>query len=111
MDNQTWIIEKGHLVIEKMVRLGSDGLTDWEHLVYSLWVTDYGMCNAGDLDTATDVYENWKSVGMQAAERLGLPVTCSAFSMSTDELQVRYFELFDEMCDEIRKAEPASTKM
>ena len=54
-DNETWIIEAGDAVIQKEARLGIGRLTPWEALVYCVWVADYGMRNAGDLDTAEDL--------------------------------------------------------
>jgi hypothetical protein len=59
MDNETWIVEEGDRISQKKARLGFDRLTDWERLVYSLWVADYGMRNAGDLSTARDVYADF----------------------------------------------------
>ena len=59
--SETWVIEAGDRVIQKKARVGFDRLTDWERLVYSLWVADYGMRNAGDLDTAKDVFPEFQS--------------------------------------------------
>ena len=54
MENDSWIVEVGGDVAEKKARLGFTKLTTWERLVYALWVADYGMRNAGDLDAASD---------------------------------------------------------
>jgi len=40
MNNETWVIEVGDRLIHKKARLGFDSLTDWERLVYALWVAD-----------------------------------------------------------------------
>jgi len=106
MDNETWVIEEGDRVIQKKARLGFDSLTEWERLVYSLWVADYGMRNAGDLDAARDVYADFQSVALPAASMLSLPATRGAFSLTSDVLQERYFDLFDAVCGEVRSAEP-----
>ena len=63
MDNETWLLERGGEVIEKMASSGEGSLNAREKLVYCLWVADYGMRNAGDLDTAGDVYEKFLSEG------------------------------------------------
>jgi uncharacterized protein YegJ (DUF2314 family) len=106
MDNETWVVEEGDRIIQKKARLGFDRLTDWERLVYSLWVADYGMRNAGDLGTARDVYADFQSVALHAAKALSLPTTCGAFVLAPDTLQERYFDLFEAVCTEIRRAEP-----
>ena len=53
MDNETWVIEEGDRIIQKKAHFGNNSLTEWESLVYSLWVADSGMRNAGDLDNAS----------------------------------------------------------
>jgi hypothetical protein len=106
MDNETWIIEEGDRVIEKKTRPGFDRLKTWERLVYSLWVADYGMRNAGDLDTARDLYADFQSVAFHAADALSLRIRRTAFALAPDALVERYFDLFEAVCDEIRSAEP-----
>ena len=108
MDNETWVIEAGDCVIQKKARLGFDRLTDWEQLVYSLWAADYGMRNAGDLDTARDVNADFQAVALRAADVLSLPATRSAFALAPDALQERYFDLFEAVCGEVRSAEPGA---
>ena len=102
MDNETSIIEEGDRIIQKKASQGFDCLTDWERLVYSLWVADYGMRNAGDLDTATNVYAEWRSVAIRAAEALALPAKRAAFSLAPNVLEEHYFDLFDSVCGEVR---------
>lgn len=106
MDNKTWVVEEGDRIIQKKVRVGIDRLTDWERLVYSLWVADYGMRNAGDLGTARDTYADFQSVALLSATKLSLPTTCGAFVLEPDALQERYFDLFDSVCYKIRSAKP-----
>ena len=55
-DNETWIVERGALVIEKKADTGVTSLCVWERLVYCLWVADYMMRNAGGFANATDLY-------------------------------------------------------
>lgn len=108
MDSESWVIEAGDRVIQKKARVGFDRLTDWERLVYSLWVADYGMRNAGDLDTARDVFPEFQSVGLRAAESLALPVTREAFALAPRALAERYFDLFEAVCSEVQDAEPGA---
>jgi hypothetical protein len=104
-DNETWIIEEGDRIIRKKTGCGLESLTSWERLVYSLWVADYGMRNAGDLDTARNVHDDFQSIALQAAKELSLPLTSEAFSMEPDDLENEYFDRFDAICDEIKSAE------
>ncbi len=106
MDNEAWVVEEGGRIVHKKTRVGIDRLTDWERLVYSLWVADYGMRNAGDLGTARDVYADFQSVALHSATKLSLPTTSNAFMLDQNTLQERYFDLFDAACAEIRSAEP-----
>ena len=108
MDNETWVIEEGDRVIRKRAGLGVDRLMTWERLVFALWVADYGMRNAGDLDTARDVYPDFQSAALRAARTLSLPVTCDAFALAPKVLKERCFDLFEKVCDEIRRAEPGT---
>ena len=104
VDNETWIIKAGDRVIRKKARVGLHGLTSWERLVYSLWVADYGMRNAGDLDTARDVFSDFQSVALHAAGELSLPAARDALALASPVLQERYFDLFEAICNEIRSA-------
>lgn len=109
MDNETWLVEEGGRIIHQKAASGLDRLTIWERLVYSLWVADYGMRNAGALDAARDVYADFQSVALQSATELSLPFTCGMFSLDCNVLQSRYFDLFDAVCTEIRNARPHFT--
>ena len=104
MDNETWLIEEGDRVIRKAV-LGFDQLTSWERLVYAVWVADYGMRNAGSLEAATDVCADFQRIALQASEALSLTKTRKAFSMTLVALEKNYFDEFEAICEEIRKAE------
>jgi hypothetical protein len=105
-DNETWVIEAGDKVIQKKATMGAASLAPWEMLVYCLWVADHGMRNAGDLKTAADVYADFQSDARRIAEALSLRVSLAAFSLTQGELEQAYFDRFESLCDEIRRAEP-----
>jgi hypothetical protein len=105
-ENETWLIEIGDAVIRKEARSGATTLLPWEKLVYCLWVADYGMRNAGDLDTAADVYSPFQSEGTRLATDLSLPRTREAFSLTKHDLENQYFDRFEEICKEIKAARP-----
>lgn len=102
--NESWIIETGDRVIQKKARRGAKKLTKWERLVYCLWVADYGMRNAGDLDTAADVYDEFHSEARRLSTELSLPLTQAAFSLSKGKLEREYFNRFELICEEIKQA-------
>jgi hypothetical protein len=112
MDSETWLLEEGDRVIRKM--LGAtpatdlERLTPWEQLVYCLWVADYGMRNAGDLETARDVFADFAEVAVRNAEALSLALTREVFSMESTALEREYLERFEAMCEEIRRARAAT---
>ena len=102
-DNESWIIEAGDAVIQKKASAGVESLSVVERLIYCLWVADYGMRNAGDLDTASDVYADFQTDGARLAGELGLKVTQRAFALPTAQLQRSFLASFEKMCDEIRQ--------
>lgn len=107
-ENQSWIVNKGDEVISKRARSGSAALDAWEQLVYCLWVADYMMCNAGDFANAEDMYPTFQRDAANLAQRLGLNATHEAFSLPQQELEKQYFDRFDQICEEIKNAEPTT---
>lgn len=104
-DNETWLIEEGDRIIQKKAHGGLESLTTWESLVYSLWVADYGMRNAGDLETAKAVDADFQSRALRTAKELSLTLTQGAFALERAALEREYFHRFDAICEEIRCAE------
>ena len=102
LDLETWILGAGDAVLAKKQREG--GLSPLDELVHCLWVADYGMRNAGDLETANDVREGFQATARASAAELGLPQSLAAFSLSQDELERRYFDLLEGVCRELQVA-------
>ena len=107
IENETWIIEAGDAIIQKRAEQGDGALTPLEQL-HCLWVADYGMRNAGDLITARDVYPAFRDEAARLSRELALPLTHSAFGLHRSDLEQCYFELFDQICNEIRAADASS---
>ena len=103
-ENETWIIDAGDNVIQKKATDGISSLSPHERLTYCLWVADYGMRNAGDLDTACDLYPDFQQTAAQLARELSLPFTAESFSLAQAALQEQYFQRFDRLCDELKNA-------
>lgn len=106
--NQTWVVETGDRVIQKKANAGVSSLSDWERLVYCVWVADYMMRNAGGFADAEDMYPTFRTDAAQLAARLGLAVTGDTFSLSERKLRKEYFARFERVVDEIRNAEPSA---
>jgi len=101
LELETWIVEVGGDVIEKEAAHGRAALTPLEKLIYCVWVADYGMRNAGDLLTASDVYSQFQEQAASLALELGMPRTHAAFALPTTDLEGRYFDLLSGVVDEI----------
>jgi hypothetical protein len=67
------------------------------------------MRNAGDLDTAADLYPEFQLDAQRLAKQLSLRLTSEAFCLSRAEMKRVYFDRFESICDEIRQAEPGRT--
>ena len=91
-------------MVEKRARGGDASLSAWERLVYCLWVADYMMRNAGDFANAVDLHPKFRSEARDLSRKLSLALTYEAFSLPEADLQREYFERFDAMCNEIRRA-------
>lgn len=103
-ENESWIIEAGDRVIEKKARLGASQLTDWEQLVYCVWVADYMMRNAGDFANAGDLMPTFQQDGARLAASLALPATSETFALPQERLQAEYLARFEAVCGELRHA-------
>jgi hypothetical protein len=90
-ENESWIVDRGALVIEKKAQSGGDSLNEWERLVYCLWVTDYMMRNAGDFANAQVVYPDFQSDAKRFAKQLSLRATCEGILALPKEAPARIF--------------------
>jgi len=102
MDNETWIIEVGDAVIRKMVAHGAGVLSPVERLLHCLWVADYSIRNAGDLDAAVDLYSPFQTEAANIAQSLSLSTTHQAFSLPAKTLEREFLDRFDAVCAEIQ---------
>lgn len=103
-DNETWLLDEGARVIERKAVAGYSSLTPRQRLIYCLWSADYGMRNAGDIQTAADLHPTFMEDGRSAAQELGFPQSTAFFSLSAECLEQLYFGLFDGVVVEIRVA-------
>jgi len=101
-DYATWLLDEGDRIVEQKAIEGYSSLTTRGRLIYCLWAADYGMRNAGDLTTAADLHPTFLADGQSAAHELGLPQAMAAFSLTPEELERQYFDLFDNVVAEIK---------
>jgi hypothetical protein len=101
---ENWLIETGDDIIHKKAATGWQNLSDAEKLTYCLWVLDYGMRNAGDVQTAADVFPEFQSEGETSARRLGLSDVAALFGDVNSLSQQSYFDAFDETCRSVSGA-------
>jgi len=108
LENETWVVERGGEVVEKMADPARHPLSDVERLIYCLWAADYGMRNAGDLEAAEDIHPGFHAEGASLARSLGLPKTSSLFSLTPLELEKNYFDRLTDVRLEIQRADVPS---
>jgi hypothetical protein len=108
LENETWVVERGGEVIEKMADACRQPLTDVERLIYCLWVADYAMRNAGDLEAAEELYPEFHAEGATFARLLDLAKASRLFSFTKLEFEESYFELLTGVRLEIQQADALS---
>jgi len=109
-ENQSWLVKRGGDVVKKMAAGGVASLNDWERLLYCVWVTDYMLRNAGDFANAPVMYPDFQKDAARFAKTLGLKLTFELFSLSQLKLQRDYFDRFEAICDEIKRAESGTIR-
>jgi hypothetical protein len=108
-ENEGWIVHRGGEVSEKKAKSGLESLNSWERLAYCVYITDYMMRNAGDFANAAVMYPDFQKDGKRFAKELSLPATSEAFSLSERKLQREYFDRFEAICNELKKADPGAS--
>ena len=104
-DNATWLLEAGDKVILRQSAY-QEPLTAWEQLVFCLWVADYGMRNAGDLQTASDFHPTFNAEGEHRARQLNAKEAEALYSLPQSEMEKHYFARFEAVCTEPRTISP-----
>lgn len=104
MDNETWLLDTAHDLLEREATEGEIARSPIEQLLYHLWFTDYCMRNAGDLANATETNPTFLTDARAAAETLDLAHALAAFSLPAMTLEQQYFERFDDLVSELRTA-------
>lgn len=103
MDNETWILEKGDEIIELMTSNGYEALSSKQKLTYSFWVLDYSIRNAGDVETAYDLFPEFNIDGLRYAQELNLEKTIEYFSKKVEGVTSSFYDYFELICEELKK--------
>lgn len=104
-ENESWLVEAGGDMVEKKAKVGVQGLSESERLLYCLWVIDYCMRNAGDLVQVDLLHKNCVGEAKQLSERLSLSAAANAFALSIPELEAQYELRFEAVCNEVKRAQ------
>ncbi|MFT5823748.1 MAG: hypothetical protein ACI8ZM_005011, partial [Crocinitomix sp.] len=102
IDNETWIIDYGDEVIIKKSSIGVDKLSSKDRLVYCLWVADYSMRNAGDLESAYAMHPKCLEEGLGLAKVMDLKKSIELFQKDKVEFEKHFFNLFNNVCNELK---------
>jgi hypothetical protein len=102
MNNEDWLLKVSEAIIRKKIDAGVASLSPHEHLTYCVWVADYGMRNAGDLEVCDDLYSGFQEIARRIAKELSMNASLEAFSLSKQGLCREYFTRFEAICDELR---------
>lgn len=106
VDLETWIIETGDSVIQKLNDAGASSLTAIERAIYWMWSIDYAVRNSGSFGPLQNI-ESTAIHDLHAfATNTGLPKLASWLESAADEPTFceSYYEQFEKPCFELREA-------
>ncbi len=105
-DLETWIIEAGDSVIQKLNDEGPSSLSPTERAIYWMWSIDYAVRNSGSFGPLQDM-ESTAIHDLHAfATNTGLHKLASWLESAADELAFceSYYKQFEKPCYELREA-------
>jgi hypothetical protein len=101
VDLESWIIETGDIVIQKMDEEGTSSLTSTEQAIYWMWSIDYAVRNSGSFGPLQDM-ESTAIHDLHAfATKLASWLESAADEPTFCE---SYYEQFEKPCCELREA-------
>jgi hypothetical protein len=104
LDLETWLIDTGDVVIQKLHSEGAGSLTPTEWGIYWMWTIDYAVRNSGSFGPLEDM-ESTAIEDLRAfSQRTGLQTLTAWLNTAADESTFcqSYLEHFDEACSELR---------
>jgi hypothetical protein len=104
LDLETWLIDTGAVVLQKLNDQGAGSLGPAESSVYWMWWIDYSVRNSGSFGPLQDMKSTAISDLLAFSQHAGLPKLTIWLSSAADESAFcrSYLEHFDEACSELR---------
>lgn len=100
--NEQWLNGWGQAIASHDSPLGGSKLTSLERLIHSLRSLSTCMRSSGDLSGLSSRDPACLDDGLLAARDLDLPRATAFFGLTRGALEMRFFELFDDLCAELR---------
>jgi hypothetical protein len=104
LDLETWLIDTGAVVVQKLNHQGAASIAPIEWGVYWMWTIDYAVRNSGSFGPLEDM-DSTAIEDLQAfSKRTGLQKLTAWLSTAVDESMfcLSYLKHFDEACSELR---------
>ena len=102
--HEHWLRETGEGIAVRRQTMPDATTTPQDSLIFALWLTADSMRRAGDLSHARVTCPTYRAEASQAAQTLKLPLASAAFSASEGTLERRFFDMFEDLCRELREA-------
>lgn len=104
LELETWLLEVGHLIIQKEAYQGAAALSESERAIYWMWLIDYAVRNAGSFEPLEDRNSSALSDLLSFAQHARLRVLTDWLENAKDEEAFcrTYYQRFDEACEELK---------
>lgn len=101
---ETWLLDVGDLVIQKMADEGAGALSESERAIYWMWLIDYAVRNSGSFGPLEDADSTALKDLATFASEARLSCLASWLSLSSEEeaFCATYDDRFSEGCAELK---------
>jgi len=100
-ENESWLLFCGSRVLEKKLKFGERSLTNWERLVYWLWLLD-SLVRDGKADHKGNMLAHAKNEALLLSNHLGLRLTQNVLRLSRTNFRRQYAWQLPGICDELK---------
>ncbi|MDE1918029.1 MAG: hypothetical protein KGJ57_19375 [Sphingomonadales bacterium] len=101
-ENERWLNGRGQVLAACRAGAQSLTLTPAERLTEIVWLVHRCLRSTGDLLVVRRRDPAYLETASTIALNLGLPRAIEAFTQGEGALETRFFELLDDMCEELR---------
>lgn len=104
IDLETWLIDTGDVIIQKLHNDGANSLDPTERAIDWMWWIDYAVRNSGSFGPLEDMDSTAIADLRAFSVRAGLQKMTAWINSAADESMFcqSYLEHFDESCSELR---------